>query len=102
MARALSDDDVRRLRLRAQRLSGPCPTSVREVLGRVFALQAQDTKAARLAVRARSAGLDAAAVTRACNEERSVVRTWAMRGTLHMLPAADVPWLARLLGPAFS
>jgi hypothetical protein len=65
----------------------------------VFALQAQETAAARLAVRVRSTGLTAADVTRACNEERSVVRTWLMRGTLHMVAAADVGWLVDLLRP---
>jgi hypothetical protein len=29
------------------------------------------------------------------------VRTWAMRGTLHMLAADDVGWLVTLLGPRF-
>ena len=33
---------------------------------------------------------------------RSIVRTWAMRGTLHMLAAGDVHWLVRLLGPRFT
>src|SRR5262249_28211295 len=36
------------------------------------------------------------------NEERTVVRTWAMRGTLHMLPAEDVGWIVALLGPLFA
>ncbi len=30
-----------------------------------------------------------------------VVRTWALRGTLHVLAAADVRWMVRLLGPVF-
>jgi len=72
---------------------------VDELVGGMGGLQAQNTAAARLAVRARSAGLDAAAVTRACNQERSVVRTWAMRGTLHMVAAEDAGWLVALLGP---
>jgi hypothetical protein len=97
--RALTDDEVRRLRMRSQRLAGRRPTNVLEAVRGVGALQAQDTQAVRLAVRARSEGLDAAAATRACNTERSVVRTWVMRGTLHMVPAEDVGWMVRLLGP---
>jgi hypothetical protein len=69
---------------------------------RVGALQAQAIRAARLAVRPRSIGLDAEAVRRASNDDRSVVRTWAMRGTLHMVPAEDVRWLVALLGPDFA
>ena len=95
-------DEVRRARMRAQRLSGRRPRSVAEVVRALGGLQAQDTPASRLAVRPRSAGLDAEAVRRACNRDRSVVRTWAMRGTLHMVAAEDAGWLVGLLGPAFA
>jgi len=88
--------------MHSQRLLGPRPKTVPGVLRDVFALQAQDTRASRLAVRARSEGLDARDVIQACNQDRTVVRTWAMRGTLHMLPAEDVSWLVGLLGPALA
>jgi Winged helix DNA-binding domain len=65
-------------------------------------LQAQNAHAARLSVRPRTEGIDAARVTRAYNEERTVVRTWAMRGTLHMVAAEDVGWIVALLGPIFA
>ena len=32
-------------------------------------------------------------------EERSVARTWVMRGTLHLIPAEDARWMVALLGP---
>jgi hypothetical protein len=64
-------------------------------------VQAQDTTAAALAVRARCAGLVASDVERARVEERSVVRTWLMRGTLHLVAAEDLGWLLALLGPIF-
>ena len=44
-------------------------------------------------------GLTAGDVTGARLEERSIVRTWAMRGTLHLLPAEDLGWLLPLLAP---
>jgi hypothetical protein len=91
-----------RIRMRSQRLCGRRLGGVREAVSAVFAIQAQDTPASRLAVRARSQILDAAAVIRACNEERSVVRTWAMRFTLHMVAAEDVRWLVALLGPRLA
>ena len=62
-------------------------------------IQAQDLGAARLAVRSRSGTLTDAAVDRALTVHRSVVRTWLMRNTIHLVAAADVRWLARLLGP---
>ncbi|HEV8636804.1 MAG TPA: winged helix DNA-binding domain-containing protein [Chloroflexota bacterium] len=92
-------DDLRRLRLRAQRLA---PRHAGGAAGLVRALggvQAQDPTAAALAIRARTPGLTMADVERARVEERSVVRTWAMRGTLHLVAAEDVRWLLRLLGP---
>jgi Winged helix DNA-binding domain len=100
--RRLTQNRVRRLRLRAQRLAGRRPGDVAEVVRAVGGLQAQDTPASRLAVRARSTGLDSDAVRRACNQDRSVVRTWAMRGTLHMVAASDAGWLVALLGPGFA
>ncbi|TDQ04464.1 winged helix DNA-binding protein [Labedaea rhizosphaerae] len=68
---------------------------------RVVGVQAQDTRAARLAVRARTEGLIASDVDDAVRRGE-VVRTWAMRGTLHMLAAADVRWIVGLLGPRFA
>ena len=68
---------------------------------RVVGVQAQDTKAARLAVRARTGGLVASDVDDAVRRGE-VVRTWAMRGTLHLLAAADVRWIVGLLGPGFA
>jgi hypothetical protein len=59
-------------------------------------IQAQDARAGRLGFRARSARLTAAEVDRARTQERSIVRTWAMRGTIHLLAAEDVDWLLPL------
>ena len=64
-------------------------------------IQAQDEGAARLSVWTRARHLDASAIADALVRDRSVVRTWAMRGTLHLVPAEDVRWLLALLGPVF-
>ncbi len=88
--------------MRSQRLIGQRPASVHEIVKGIGGIQAQSTPAARLAIRPRSADLTAESVTRACNEERSVVRLWAMRGTLHMVAAEDAGWLVALLGPRFA
>jgi len=68
----------------------------------VCGLQAQVWSAATLGMRARSTGLDAGTVNRALNHDRSIVRTWLMRGTLHVVAAEDVRWLLHLLGPVFA
>ncbi|TAM91472.1 MAG: winged helix DNA-binding domain-containing protein [Jatrophihabitans sp.] len=64
----------------------------------VCGIQSQDARAARLGVRARSLGLTASDVDAAI-ARREVVRTWLMRNTIHLVPAADVRWLVALLGP---
>lgn len=57
-------------------------------------LQAQDFRAGRSAVALR-AGCPVAEVDAALNAG-SVVRSWPMRGTLHLVPAADLRWMLRL------
>jgi winged helix DNA-binding protein len=64
----------------------------------VFAVQAQDAAAAFLAVRARTEGASAEAVERAL-ASGAVVRAWAMRGTLHLLAAEDLPLVLAVFGP---
>jgi Winged helix DNA-binding domain len=98
----LTDDQVRLLRLRANRLLEPSPrASAADVVNAAVGIQAQDQAAAALGIRARSAGLTAADVAQERNEERAIVRTWAMRGTLHWLAARDVRWLITLFGEDF-
>jgi len=92
------------MRAAAQRLTrnaaaGATPATI---LHDVFGLQAQLWGATTLGMRARSVGLDAGTVTRALNSDRSIVRTWLMRGTLHVVAAEDVRWLLHLLGPVFA
>jgi hypothetical protein len=104
MSIQLNSTQLRFLRQRAQRL-GPRDQRTRlsaaEVVRTVCAIQAQDAYAAPLSVWARSAGLTSADVERARSQERSLVRTWCLRGTLHLLAAADLGWLLPLLGPIF-
>jgi hypothetical protein len=82
--------------LRAQLLtpSGAARTAF-EVVDRAI-IQAQDPRAARLGIRARSKGLTAADVERERVEDRSFVRAWAMRGTIQLLPSEDYPWIRDL------
>jgi hypothetical protein len=72
------------------------------VLGDVCGLQAQVLSAAWLGVRARSRGLVVPQLDRALNQQRSIVRSWLMRGTLHVVAAEDLRWLLQLLGPVFA
>jgi Winged helix DNA-binding domain len=86
-------------RLTAQLLSGPPARDPVAVAERLLAIQGQDQRGARLAVRARSEGLTAADVDRALTEDRSLLITWLNRGTLHLVRSEDYPWLHALTTP---
>jgi hypothetical protein len=86
-------------RFSAQLLTGEPARSADQVTGRLLAVQGQDPRGARLAIRARSAGLTAADVDRALTADRSLLITWLNRGTLHLIRTADYWWLQPLLAP---
>ena len=86
-------------RCAAQLLGGDPAGSAEEVAGRLLAIQAQDLRGARLAVRARSAGLSASDVDAALSQRRSLIVTWLNRGTLHLVRSEDYWWLHPLTTP---
>ena len=86
-------------RLTAQALAGPPLSDPVAVAERLLAVQGQDQRGFRLAVRARTAGLTAADVERALGEQRSLLVTWLNRGTLHLVRSEDYPWLQALTTP---
>jgi hypothetical protein len=92
----LSDDRVRRLRTGAQLLHRPARRSVVALVKHLTGVQAQVLSAAGLALRARTKVLTSARVDRARLRDRSIVLTWAMRGTLHLIAAEDYGWLVPL------
>lgn len=90
--------EVSLLRLVGHRLASadcPDPLSVVEHLG---AVQAQDLPGAMTSVALRSRDRSIAAVIESLNRG-TIVRSWPMRGTLHLVPAADLGWLLALTGP---
>jgi hypothetical protein len=86
-------------RLTAQALSGPPLKRPVDVAERLLAVQGQDPRGARLAVRARTSGLSAADVDRELTEQRSLLITWLNRGTLHLVRSEDYPLLQALTTP---
>lgn len=94
--------DLHLRRLHAQQLSGPPAGAPEAVVERLLAVQAQDPRGARLAVRARSTGLTAAAVDAGLTDRRSLVVTWLNRGTLHLVRAEDYWWLHPLTTPQLA
>jgi len=86
-------------RFASQGLAGAPERDAASVAGRLLAVQGQDPRGARLAVRVRSEGLTAADVDRTLSEERSLLITWLNRGTLHLVRSEDYPWLQMLTTP---
>lgn len=90
--------DILHLRLRTQLIAAEThAASPADVVERLCAMQAQDYAGSLWAVGLRCrAGTTVADVERAIAERR-IVRTWPMRGTLHLVAAADVRWMLALL-----
>ena len=89
--------DVMARRFEAQLLSRERGVTPVDVAGRLLAVQGQDPRGARLAIRARSSGLTAADVDKALTADRSLLITWLNRGTLHLIRSEDYWLLHRLM-----
>jgi Winged helix DNA-binding domain len=87
--------DLTLLRLIAQRVAGPGLPTPRDVVDRLTAVQAQDHPGALTSVALRTRSRRRAAVEAALAEGR-IVRSWPMRGTLHLVVAEDLRWLLDL------
>jgi Winged helix DNA-binding domain len=86
-------------RLASQLLAGERARDPLAAVQRLLAVQGQDQRGARLAIRARSDGVSAADVDRALSEDRTLLITWLNRGTLHLVASEDYPWLHALTTP---
>ena len=96
--RALSRQEAHRLRLQAQGLGVGRSGALVDVVREAGAIQAQDRLAETVAIGVRSSGLSAELVGHARNVDRSLARSWLMRGTLHLVPAEDLRWMLEVLG----
>lgn len=92
--------DIAHHRLNAQRIIPNTPQlqSAKEVVAHMGAMQAQDFNGALWAIGLRTANLTVTDVELAI-ENREIVRTWPMRGTLHFVAAEDIRWMLDLLAP---
>ncbi len=88
-------------RLRAQWLTpdGAAAAPV-EIVRHLIGIQSQIPSAAVLAVRVRTVHVSAEDVHRDVAPGGPLVRTWLMRGTLHLAANEDVDWLLAVLAPA--
>jgi hypothetical protein len=86
-------------RLTAQLLAGPAAPDPVAAVRRLLAVQGQDPRGARLAIRARTTGLTALDVDACLTTDRSLLITWLGRGTLHLVSSEDYAWLHALTTP---
>jgi hypothetical protein len=95
----MKDEEIARLRLRRQHLTGtPLPTP-EAVVGWLGAVQAQEFGVAKWSIAQRSRGrITSADLDRALAEGR-ILRTHAMRSTWHFVLPADLRWLLMLIAP---
>jgi len=87
-----------RLRLAAQWIARPRPgASAADVVRHLTAMQAQDFAGAQWSVALRTTTLTEKHVEAAI-ADRSIVRSWPMRGTLHFVAPEDLGWILGLTG----
>jgi uncharacterized protein YcaQ len=98
MEASLSWDQVHAWRMHAQGLVERASRRRRlAVVSSICGLHAQVMSSAELTLWARVEGLRAGDVSQALWRDRKLVKTWAMRGTLHLLPASEVGlWVGAL------
>jgi hypothetical protein len=95
-------DPAKLARLRAGTQLIHRPASARdpaEIARSIAGVQAQDVYAGPLTFRSRSRSLTAEGIRRARTEERSLLRTWVMRKTIHMIRTEDAGWWLPLFEP---
>ncbi|WP_117210748.1 winged helix DNA-binding domain-containing protein [Allorhizocola rhizosphaerae] len=91
--------DITRLRLRSQRLSPPEGKTPADVVRWFGAIQSQDLPASLWAVGQRMAKTVTEADVERAIADKTLIRSWPMRGTIHLMPAEDARWMVRLLAP---
>ena len=90
---------MRARRFAAQLLAGPPAPDPLAAVERLLAVQGQDGRGVRLAIRARTRELTVQAIDQALADERTLLITWLCRGTLHLIRSEDYPWLQALTAP---
>ena len=98
MSAELSWSDVAAWRTRRHRLDERAPAKkMLQVASELCGVHAQVMSSAELTLHARVDGLDQGDVASALWDDRTLVKKWAMRGTLHLLPADEYAlWQAAL------
>jgi hypothetical protein len=95
--RTLSVERVRERRLRSHRLSAPAPT-IAAAAEHMLATQAQEFWGGRWAIAQRTRGAPSVSDVDAAFGRGEIVRSWTMRGTIHIIPARELAWVLSITG----
>lgn len=93
----ISQHEIALLRLVAQRIAGLHLDTPVETVRWLTAAQAQDSASALTSIALRTVNGTHANVEAALSSG-DIVRSWPMRGTLHLVAAEDLPWMLSLTG----
>ncbi len=94
----MKPQDIAQYRLFYQQITGTRFKTPAQIVSWLGALQAQDYTGAKWSIGLRLLDATDADIEQAI-ANRTIVRTWPMRGTLHFVAAEDVRWMLALLTP---
>ncbi len=88
---------LRSRRLRSHRLSAPAP-SIAAAARHMLATQGQEFWGGRMALAARTRGAVTIRDVDAAFDRGEIIRSWTMRGTIHVLAPQDLAWVLSVTG----
>jgi Winged helix DNA-binding domain len=95
---SMAPRDIANDRLANQQIASAIHKKPSDVVASLVAIQAQDYLSALWAIGLRLPNATELDIKQAI-ADRTIIRTWPMRGTLHFVAAADVRWMLELLTP---
>ncbi len=98
---SLKPETVLRFRCRRNHITEPSKGIV-ETVRDVCGVQSQVLKAAMISILVRTEGVTIKDIERALWEDRTLVKTWCMRGTLHLIPSEDIQLYTNTFGEKLS
>jgi hypothetical protein len=95
----MTDKELNRIRLTNLQIAGTADfTLPEELVAWMGGIQAQDYEQGKYSIGVRIPEITNEQVENALNE-RKIVRSWPMRGTLHFVTAKDIRWMLQVLAP---
>lgn len=94
----MTDFDLARQRLYRQQIAKTAFNKPGQVVAWLVAVQAQDYLGALWAIGLRMQNSSEQVIEQAI-ADKTIVRTWFMRGTLHFVPGKDIRWMIQLMAP---